>query len=99
MVNVRNDAEVPDILHSGDSGSRTRGQTRNQYAFYTLILALVFVRRQDPSHQPSPYLLKFRHRIAAYETYSVNFRATKSIQPTDTAWSDVSVQHLVPKLS
>ena len=26
----------------GDGGSRTRVQTRNQYAFYTLILAFVF---------------------------------------------------------
>ena len=61
---------------SGDSGIRTRVQTRNQYAFYTLILALVFVRQQDPSHQLPAYLLSIHTRIAACACYSVNFRAT-----------------------
>ena len=96
----------------GDSGIRTRVQTRNQYAFYTLILAFVFVQRQDPSHQPLPYLLLVRMCIAAYPCYSVYFRATYrvpkelrsrgcpfSFQPTDSAWSDVSGQYLVPTLS
>ena len=83
----------------GDSGSRTRVQTRNQYAFYTLILASIFVRQQDPSHQLPAYLLNLHTRIAACACYSVNFRATWSIQPTDSAWSDVSGQHLVPTQS
>ena len=61
---------------SGDSGIRTRVQTRNQYAFYTLILALVFVRQQDPSHQLPAYLLSIHTRSAACACYSVNFRAT-----------------------
>jgi len=84
---------------SGASGSRTRVQTRTVCAFYTLISAWIFVRRQDPSHQPPAYLLKFRHRIAACDTYSVNFCAAQSIQPTDSAWSDVSFRHLVPEIS
>ena len=61
---------------SGANGSRTRVQTRNTYAFYTLILALIFVRQQDPSHQPPTYLLRFRSRIAACDIYSVNSCAT-----------------------
>jgi len=81
----------------GASGIRTRVQTRNTYAFYTFILALFFVRRQDPSHQPPAYLLDFRRRIAACDTYSVNFCTAWSIQPTDPAWSDVSFRRLAPE--
>ena len=65
----------------GANGSRTRVQTRNTYAFYTFILALIFVRRQDPSHQPPAYLLDFRYHIAACDTYSVYFCAAKSFSP------------------
>jgi len=39
---------------SGAGGSRTLVRTRKPYAFYTLILAFVFVLWQDPSHQPQP---------------------------------------------
>ena len=42
---------------SGAGGSRTLVQTAGPYAFYTLIPALVFVCRQDPGHQPTPYPL------------------------------------------
>ena len=48
---------------SGDSGSRTRVQTRNQYAFNTLILASIFVRQQDPSHQLPAYLLNKQREL------------------------------------
>lgn len=34
----------------GADGNRTRVRTGKQYAFYMLIFALVFVRRQDRSH-------------------------------------------------
>ena len=61
-------------LFCGDSGIRTRVQTRNQYAFYTLILAFVFEQWQDPSHQPLPYLLKSHFGIAAYQNQSRYFR-------------------------
>ena len=59
-----------------------------------LILALIFVRQQDPSHQLPTYLLYFRPRIAACDIYSVNFRTAISIEPTDSAWSDVSFRRL-----
>ena len=88
-----------ELIPRGASGSRTRVQTRNVYAFYTLILAFIFVRRQDPSHQPTAYLLNLRHRIAACDTYSVYFRTALPFQPTDSAWSDVSFRHLVPEIS
>ena len=81
----------------GANGSRTRVQTRNTCAFYTFILAFIFVRQQDPSHQLPAYLLNFRCRIAACDTYSVNFRTAISFQPTDSAWSDVSFRRLAPE--
>ena len=65
----------------GANGIRTRVQTRNTCAFYTLIPALFFVRRQDPSHQPPAYLLSFQNRIAACESYSVYFCAAWSFSP------------------
>ena len=34
-------------------------------AFYTLILAFIFVQWQDPSHQPLPYLLKLHLPVGA----------------------------------
>ena len=82
----------------GDSGIRTRVQTRNQYAFYTLILALIFEQRQDPSHQPLPYLL---HLILASQPTRTSPDISAPLDPISLwalAWSDVSVQHLVPKL-
>ena len=82
----------------GDSGSRTRVQTRNQYAFYTLILALIFEQRQDPSHQPLPYLLNL---ILASQLARTSPDISAPLDPISLwalAWSDVSVQHLVPKL-
>ena len=86
-----------EIPVSGASGSRTRVQTRNTYAFYTLILAFIFVRQQDPNHQLPAYLLNFRHPVAAHDTYSVNSCAAIPFQPTDSAWSDVSFGRLAPK--
>ena len=82
----------------GDSGSRTRVQTRNQYAFYTLILALIFEQQQDPSHQPLPYLLNL---ILASQPTRTSPDISAPLDPISLwalAWSDVSVQHLVPKL-
>ena len=61
---------------SGAGGSRTLVQTRNQYAFYMLISASVFVSGQDRSHQLRPYLLLFRPDIAACHSYSVYFCAS-----------------------
>ncbi len=46
--------------NSGAGGIRTLVQTRKPYAFYMLIFALIFVYRQDQSHQPIPYPLNFR---------------------------------------
>ena len=60
------------ILHEdvgGAGGNRTLVRTRKPYAFYTLILAFVFVHWQDPSHQPMPYLLKLHSCIGAYTNY------------------------------
>ena len=54
----------------GAGGSRTLVQTGKQYAFYMLILAFIFVRRQDPDHQPEPYSLKLHPRIGTCEDYS-----------------------------
>ena len=65
----------------GDSGIRTRVQTRNQYAFYTLILAFIFEQWQDPSHQPLPYLLWSHFCIAAYRNQPWYFRTAWSYQP------------------
>ena len=93
-VRIPLDPKNATAFFSGANGSRTRVQTRNTCAFYTLILALVFVRQQDPSHQLPAYLLKFRPRIAACDIYSVNFRTAVSIEPTDSAWSDVSFRRL-----
>ena len=69
------------LIFCGDSGIRTRVQTRNQYAFYTLILAFIFEQRQDPSHQPLPYLLKSHFCIAAYRNQPWYFRTAWSYQP------------------
>ena len=55
---------------SGAGGHRTLVQTGKQYAFYMLILAFIFVRRQDPDHQPEPYSLKLHPRIGTCEDYS-----------------------------
>lgn len=60
---------------SGDSGSRTRVQTWNIHAFYTLILASIVGIKQDPSHQLYPYLLNFRPSIAACSNYLCYFCA------------------------
>ncbi len=51
------DLESSSLFRCGANGIRTRVQTRNVYAFYTLILAFIFVLQQDPSHQPQAYLL------------------------------------------
>jgi len=64
-----------------------------------LILAFVFVRWQDPDHQPTAYLLKFREYIAAYIHYLHYFRATIPIQPWRRAWSDVSCRCLASAIS
>ena len=52
-------------IQSGAGGSRTLVQTGKPCAFYTLIPVCVFVRRQDPDHQPSPYPLCFRRTAEA----------------------------------
>ena len=54
---------------SGDGGSRTLVRTRKPYAFYTLILVLIFVLQQDPSHQLQPYPLKLHPCIEACKGY------------------------------
>ena len=56
-------------VFSGAGGSRTLVRTRKPYAFYTLILVLIFVLQQDPSHQLQPYLLKLHPCIGAYTNY------------------------------
>lgn len=45
-------------LSSGLGGARTLVQTREQYAFYMLIVDLIFECWQDLRHQPTPYPLK-----------------------------------------
>ncbi len=45
-------------LSSGPGGARTLVQTREQYAFYMLIVDLIFECWQDLRHQPTPYPLK-----------------------------------------
>ena len=96
-VRIPLDPKNATAFFSGANGSRTRVQTRNTYAFYTLILAFIFVRKQDPSHQPPTYLLNLRNRIAACNSYSVYSCAAIPVQPTDPAWSDVSFRRLAPK--
>ena len=54
----------------GAGGSRTLVQTGKPYAFYTLILALIFVLRQDPGHQPQPYPQRFHLQCEAIASYS-----------------------------
>ncbi len=44
-------------VNSGDGGSRTRVQTRNEYAFYMFISASIFEQEQDRSYQLLPYPL------------------------------------------
>ena len=53
------------LFYCGAGGSRTLVRTRKPYAFYTLILAFIFVQWQDPSHQPLPYLLKLHLPVGA----------------------------------
>ena len=65
---------IDSLLFCGASGIRTRVQTRNTYAFYTLISAFIFDPWQDLSHQPRAYLLRFRSPVAARANYSVYFR-------------------------
>ena len=47
-------------LYCGDGEIRTLVQTRNQYAFYTLIPELVFVKMQAPNRQQNAYPVKFQ---------------------------------------
>ena len=54
-------------VYCGAGGSRTLVQTRKPYAFYMLILAFIFVLRQDPSHQSQPYLLNLHLPVGAPE--------------------------------
>ena len=51
-------------LFCGDSGNRTRVQTRNQYAFYTLILAFYFraMARPKPPTIALSAKISFWHR-------------------------------------
>ena len=87
------------VCCGGDSGIRTRVQTRNQCAFYILILAFVFDRRQDPSHQPPAYLLNL---TLASQSASASPDISAPLYPFSLmalAWSDVSFPHLVGKIS
>ena len=59
-----------DLRLGGAGGSRTLVQTGKPYAFYTLILALIFVLRQDPGHQPQPYPQRFHLQCEAIAGYS-----------------------------
>ena len=59
-----------DLQLGGAGGSRTLVQTGKPYAFYTLILALIFVLWQDPGHQPQPYPLRFHLQCEAIASYS-----------------------------
>ena len=68
-------------LLCGDSGSRTRVQTRNQYAFYMLVSACVFVPEQDRSYQFRPYLLCFRLCRAADTDYLRYFHTAVPFKP------------------
>ncbi|PTN10059.1 hypothetical protein C8N47_10242 [Mangrovibacterium marinum] len=42
------------FVFRGDAGSRTRVQTRKQYAFYMLSLDLIFEQGLDQGHRPLP---------------------------------------------
>ena len=59
----------PTRIIGGAGGIRTHVQTGKPYAFYTFIPALIFVRRQDLDHQPTPYPLKFHPSIEALTDY------------------------------
>ena len=64
-----------------------------------LFQTLVFVRRQDLDHPPTPYPLKFHLPIEALTNY---FRFTCTAWSSDSEqhpWSDVSSCHLVTGLS
>ena len=68
---------------SGDSGSRTRVQTRNQYAFYMLIPACVFVQ-QRWSGLPAVALSAVSHqRIAALRRPVLILLRPFILQPQD----------------
>ena len=81
---------VVEYKESGAGGNRTLVQTGKQYAFYMLILAFIFVRRQDPDHQPEPYSLKLHPRIGTCEDYS---------RFSYTALPDASEQELLSDVS
>ena len=70
------------MSRSGAGGIRTLVQTVKQYAFYMLILAFIFVLRQDPSHQLPAYLLHFRASIAACLRYPEYFCAAIPVEPS-----------------
>jgi len=60
---------------------------------------LIFERRQDLDHQPTPYLLKLHPPIGALKDY---FRFTCAALSSDSEphpWGDVSFPHLVRELS
>ena len=61
------------VCLSGAGGSRTHVRTRKPYAFYTLIPALIFERRQDLDHQPPPYPLKLHRRAEASRRLFPNY--------------------------
>ena len=61
------------LLCCGAGGIRTLVQTGKQHAFYMLIPDFIFVHRQDPDHQPTPYSLKLHLNI---ETWTDYFRFT-----------------------
>jgi hypothetical protein len=94
---------VPDnqlfIKYCGADGSRTRVQTRKQYAFYMLIFASIFVCRQDRSHQPTPYPLNFRQRCTTIFGYPRFFYTSIPNRFREWHSRDVPFRHLVPELS
>ena len=51
------------ICFCGAGGIRTLVQTGKQHAFYMLIPDFIFMHRQDPDHQPTPYSLKLHLNI------------------------------------
>ncbi len=87
------------VCLSGAGGSRTHVRTRKPYAFYTLIPALIFERRQDLDHQPTPYLLKLHPPIGALKDYFRFACAALSSDSEPHPWGDVSFPHLVRELS
>jgi hypothetical protein len=77
------------LSSGGAGGSRTRVQTRNQYAFYMLILLLIFEMGLVTGDRPQPYFLNLDKEPELL-----------LIQPdlTSTTWS-VSVRHAARVMS